>query len=258
MPACRRAFTLIELLVVISIIALLIAILLPALGTARASARLTVCGTQNQQIGVMLSSWAADKDGVLPESNEQLSPGRGIDSTFVPNTNIPTGLAQLIREGYHGDPRIFYCPDWTHPSAQYDTIGNDPLGLFPNNTYGGWPADDQAQRLRVVMISYHYRATFDYPYEVGEQVGYRDMKPADLSAPGISSDTPLNADHWTRREKWFGVAYGHGEDYQTLYADMHVEVSKITEDELRREMGGGYSNGAWTRQHLAWDKLFVD
>ncbi|MFN3166729.1 MAG: hypothetical protein ACE37H_06655 [Phycisphaeraceae bacterium] len=108
------------------------------------------------------------------------------------------------------------------------------------------------------MISYHYRATFDYPHEPGENVAVGDMKPADLSKSGIGSDTPINADHWTRREQWFGVAYGHGEVYQTLYADMHVEVSQITQDQLQDELGRGYSNGSWGKQHLAWDKLFVD
>ena len=253
-----RAFTLIELLVVVSIIALLIAILLPALGSARGSARLTVCGTQNQQIGTMLSAWAADRNNILPESNEQLSRGRGIDSTFVPNTNVPTGLAQLILEDYDDDPRVLYCPDWHHPSAQYDTIGRDPLGLFPPNTYGGWPADGNAAKLRVVMISYHYRATFDPPHRPGEVVKTADMKPANLNDANINSDTPLNADHWTRREDLFGFAYGHGEEYQTLYADMHVNLMRIPKSEFDRTLGGGYSNGSWEKQHLVWDELFTD
>lgn len=74
-------FTLIELLVVISIIALLIAILLPALGSARGAARSAKSLSNQRQIGIGLSSYAAEHKGYLVMHSSSLSSGQKVEGT---------------------------------------------------------------------------------------------------------------------------------------------------------------------------------
>lgn len=84
-----RGFTLIELLVVVSIIALLIALLLPALGTAKESARRIQCAANTQAIGSLTHTMAIDNDNRYRLSHRELYADA---DTFVQNYEQLNGL----------------------------------------------------------------------------------------------------------------------------------------------------------------------
>lgn len=64
----RRGFTLIELLVVVSIVALLISILLPAVGSARQKARISVCTQNMRQHAIGQATFASSNNDELPNT----------------------------------------------------------------------------------------------------------------------------------------------------------------------------------------------
>ncbi|HVZ94557.1 MAG TPA: prepilin-type N-terminal cleavage/methylation domain-containing protein, partial [Phycisphaerales bacterium] len=128
-PSARvePGFTLIELLVVVAVLAVLIGILLPVLGTARESARLTQClaNLRSQEQGIEL--YANDYGGSLPPMYVWRLAASGQLSVQLINRILATYQEQSFNPTDQPDYPVptgaFRCPDispdneremWTH------------------------------------------------------------------------------------------------------------------------------------------------
>jgi hypothetical protein len=113
----RRGVTLIEMLVVFGLITLLSALLLPAVHSARASARATQCKNNLHQIGIAAHQ-VHDQDGYLITSwrlVESLLPHLDQkptwDAILAHERHIISGLGQPVPPMPTQMPPVFICPD---------------------------------------------------------------------------------------------------------------------------------------------------
>lgn len=140
----RRGFTLIELLVVVAIIAVLVGILLPALSSARNSAKEVGCMSNLRECSKAMLFYTQDTDEFLPGTN-------GLWAMIAEDyLNLPiSGLnnpAEWVNIGKGKTLSVFYCPSDPDPFPRpwcgleitsYMTNGADYSRIMPPSQHLG-------------------------------------------------------------------------------------------------------------------------
>jgi prepilin-type processing-associated H-X9-DG protein len=123
----RAAVTLVELLAVIVILALLMALLLPAVQSARESARRTVCANHQKQIGLAIQGYEHAQGRFPPQFGWTLGPGQGSFGTLffhlLPHLEQRSLSDSAVVSGFSGPSRTVTSRTGSGQFTEYfDTI----------------------------------------------------------------------------------------------------------------------------------------
>lgn len=137
----KGAFTLIELLVVIAIIAILAAMLMPALESARESARAIACLNNLRQVGIGHSSYCADYAEKFPlYCNAANWAGHCLrGACWVTPRYRYEGLGRLLHYGYVPAKPLFSCPGHRKHG---DGLSRSDDKCYCDYTVGWWSCID--------------------------------------------------------------------------------------------------------------------
>lgn len=160
----RSAFTLIELLVVVAIIAILIGILLPALGKARESARVTQCLAALRNVGQGVIAYTAE-DEFIPASYVYAAGEKSRNWKFEDQVQSSSGFEE--RPYLHWSYTIFgadlatasdafTCPSVLNGGAPRTNPGPREEDWEPGqtNNQGSGVGDEKPEDLQVARVAF--------------------------------------------------------------------------------------------------------
>jgi len=120
-----HAFTIVELLVTITIIATLIGIIVPAVSSARQTARRTQCITRLREVGIAASMYLQAEKSGLPSLNNEPEDGHWQYNYIIwDGRDFDHNFGPMIETNLFPDMRVLYCPTQESPFHQLNTFVN--------------------------------------------------------------------------------------------------------------------------------------
>lgn len=186
-----QAFTLVELMVVVGIILVLASILLAVLAGAKVRAQSAQCLSQLRQLGLAMSVYSSDNNGLLPAAH-----------TVVPwdSTNPVAWTRALFPQP--SAPKFLACPSYSRFYYQ------SPFNYFMGSRSAFIEAGAQP-----ASLSFHH---ISLPSQY--------ILSGDCNFPFLTTDA--DPDNYTADTLFGLVPLGHSHRVNVLFADVHVITAK--------------------------------